>query len=104
MSIITIDGSEYQLRYSLRGLFVFEKITGRPYAGTSAFDLYVLFYACILAHNEDFSMEVKDFINVCDDDPRLIAVFRDVIEKRNVRDKVLLTGVDDDEKKKTQRK
>ena len=99
MRTVLINGVEYKLRYSLRGLFLFERIADHPYRGT-AFDLHILFYACLLESNEDFKMEMPEFIAACEDDPRLIDAFKGVMEERNARDRAIMTGADDVDVKK----
>lgn len=104
MQRITIKGVEYDLKYSIRGLFVFEKITGRSYADKDAesklFDIYLLFYSMLLVSNDHFSLEVSEFIEACDDDPCLMAWFNNVLMARIARDKAITEGGGNDIKKK----
>lgn len=73
---LTIKDKKYHIRYTIRGLFVFEKITGRPFKGEQLFDDYVLFYSFLLANNPEFDIAFDEFINECDASPCLYDAFR----------------------------
>lgn len=50
---ITINNIEYKLKYTLRSLFIYEKITDNQFTGKSLIDYYILFYSTLLANNSD---------------------------------------------------
>lgn len=46
MRTVTIKGVEYNLRYTLRALFIYEELKGEPYSGDKIINNYiVVFYA-----------------------------------------------------------
>ena len=45
MKLITIKNKEYKIKQTLRALFIFEQITGRPFEIKTMLDNYIFFYA-----------------------------------------------------------
>jgi hypothetical protein len=71
---ITINNTEYQLKYTVRALFIFEKISNKMFEGKTLTELYLLFYSILLANNNiDFTFD--DLINYCDEDLTLFTQF-----------------------------
>lgn len=68
---ITIGGNEYKIKYTLRGLFLWEQIMNRPFEIKTMLDTYTLYYAMLLANNGDDAPEWNDFIDALDNDPTL---------------------------------
>lgn len=66
---VTIKGQCYKVRYSLRALFIFEKMAGKPFELKTAFDFYIFYYSMLLANNPDCGLSFDDFIDCCDGDP-----------------------------------
>lgn len=98
MKKIEINGVEYTMKYSIRSLFVYEKITGHPYDGCKLVDLYTLMYAMLLCGNPNFDMEFDSLIDICDARPDIFKTFSDVMEEENRRQSALLP-VSDSKKK-----
>lgn len=101
---IKINGVEYKLKYTLRALFVFEKITGAAFAIESTLDYYILFYSVLLANNQDtFKLTFDEFIDICDNDSSLFFKFSNFlnkeIEMQNQFKKSNTNGEDDSKKK-----
>ena len=69
--MITINEKEYNLKYTLRALFIFERITNRQFSIESTLDQYLFFYCLILASNPDTQLTFDEFINACDEDKDL---------------------------------
>lgn len=69
---INIKDKEYKLKYTLRALFIFEQITGKPFAINTLLDNYVFYYSIILANNEE-TVDWDDFIDELDSNPKLLA-------------------------------
>lgn len=110
MKTIEIKGKTYNYKYSLRALFIFERITGRPFALNDTMDTFTFFYAMLLANNEDLSniLTFDEFIDECDNDATignemgdyLLSYFQNPLNKNDVEE-----GKEDDKsKKKSQRK
>lgn len=71
------------MKYTLRSLFVYEGLTGRPYEGKLLQDAYVLCYATLLACNPDrFSLTFDEFIIECDENPDIFSNFLQMLEER----------------------
>lgn len=68
---ITINGKEYKIRYTIRGLFLWEQIMNRPFEVKNLLDTYTLYYAMLLACNGDDAPEWNEFIDALDADPSL---------------------------------
>lgn len=110
MKTINIKGKDYNYKYSLRALFIFERITGRPFALNDTMDTFTFFYSMLLANNEDLSniLTFDEFIDECDEQPEignemgdyLLAYFQNPLNKNDVEG----NKEDDKSKKKSQRK
>ena len=44
---IDINGQEYKVKYSIRAMFIFEKLAGKLFKLESLMDWYVFYYAMI---------------------------------------------------------
>ena len=49
MEKITIKGTDYKLKYTIRAMFIYEQITGKPFGISTLLDNYIFFYSLILA-------------------------------------------------------
>ena len=78
---ITIRDNTYKVKYSIRALFVFEEITGKPFKLEKVLDFYILFYAMILANNPESNLLFNDFIDACDEDASLFASFQNYLNE-----------------------
>lgn len=96
-----INGKNYNLKYSLRSMFAFEEITGKPFEVKTLLDTYILAYACIIANQDNPSLEFNDFINYCDEHPEVIEEFNKFMSDELHRRELLKKKVT---KKKTQGK
>lgn len=80
---VTIDGREYEMRYTLRALFIYESLAGRPFDGRTLSDMYLLCYSTLLACNpEIFNMSFSEFIDFCDNDSTVFKEFSMVLADR----------------------
>ena len=57
MEKITIKGTDYKLKYTIRAMFIYEQITGKPFGISTLLDNYIFFYSMILANNPDNILE-----------------------------------------------
>ena len=96
-----ILGKNYEFKYSLRSMFVFEEITGKSFEVNTLLDTYILAYACIISNTENPSLEFNDFINYCDEHPEVIEEFNKFMTDELNRRELLKKKVT---KKKTQGK
>lgn len=74
--MITIKEKEYKLKYTIRALFIYEQILGKPFKFSGLYEEYMLFYCILLANNPDFDMTFDEFITMCDDEPKYFTEFR----------------------------
>lgn len=83
-----IKNQDYQLRYSLRSMFIWEHMMDKAFSIESLFDTYAFFYACILADESNPKLEFQELIDACDENPSLMTEFNDFMaeemEKRNL--------------------
>ena len=92
MKKVKINGQEYNVKYTIRALFYFEKITGKAFEIKTLQDNYILFYCMILANNPDNILEWEDFLDAVDNDPKLIEqltqINDDYLKKDNILNQV----------------
>lgn len=82
MKQIKINGTDYNIKYTIRSLFIFEQITGKSFKIESLLDNYLFFYSMILACNPDNVLSWDDFIDALDEDPMLLKNMNDVVEEQ----------------------
>lgn len=75
--MIKIKDTEYKLKYTLRALFIYERITGKSFKFEGLYSEYLLFFSTLVANNENFTMAFDEFIDICDEDPKLFNEFRE---------------------------
>lgn len=86
MKTIKIKGNDYKVKYSIRALFIFEQITGKPFEIKTLLDNYIFFYSMILANNKDNILDWNDFIDELDENPKLYAQISEIINEQNKKD------------------
>lgn len=86
MKEIEINGKNYKLKYTIRSLFIWEQITGKPFKIENMLDNYLFFYSMILANNRDDILSWDDYINAMDEDPMLFKRMSDIIEEQQKKD------------------
>lgn len=102
MKQITIKGKNYNLKYSLRALFIFEQITNRPFEIKTLLDNYIFFYSLILASNKDEDpLDWDEFIDALDESPNLLVEMNDIISKQQNVDKLINQDKEEGEQKKS---
>ena len=69
---ITIKDTTYKVKYSIRAMFVFEKLTGKIFNLENLMDWYIFYYSMILANNPECVLLFDDFIDECDSNPALV--------------------------------
>lgn len=74
--MIKIKDIEYKLKYTLRALFIYERITGKSFQFEGLYSEYLLFFSTLVANNENFTITFDEFIDICDEDPKLFNEFR----------------------------
>jgi hypothetical protein len=94
-----ILGKEYNLKFGLRSMFIFESITGNVFNIKTLFDEYVYFYACIMSDTNNPPLDFDAFIEYCDEHPELLKEFDDALLQESKRKELLST-----DKKKAKKK
>ena len=101
---IEIKGKEYKIKYTIRALFIFEQITGKPFRIENLLDNYIFLYSMILANNQDAEDLISwdEFIDALDSDPTLFNRINQTIEDKQEKDKIFAVEEDesDDPEKK----
>lgn len=100
MKLITIKNKEYKIKQTLRALFIFEQITGRPFEIKTMLDNYIFFYSVIIANNPDNILDWDDFIDALDESPNLLTEFTKLNQEQNKVD-TLFNSEDSKEEKKS---
>lgn len=102
MKKIKIKGKNYNIKYTIRALFIFEQITGKPFKIETLLDNYIFFYSMILANNQDKVIQWDDFIDALDNDPNLFGKINAAVEQQQKKDEIFNKedeGSDNQEKK-----
>lgn len=76
--MIRINDKDYEFKYSLRALFMWEELTGKPFEIVTLFDTYILCYCCLLVGSEN-SLDFNDFIDAADKNPDIIKEFNEYL-------------------------
>lgn len=95
MDTIKIGENTYNLKYTIRSLFLFEQITKKSFKIETLLDNYVFFYCLLLANNKDNVIDWDDFIDALDQDPTLFQRMSEIIAKQQKKNDLF---ADDDEK------
>ena len=88
MKTIKINDKEYKVKYTIRALFIYEQITGKPFAINTLLDNYLFFYCMILANNPDDVLEWDQFLNAIDNDPTLFSQINSTVEDSQKKDEL----------------
>lgn len=92
MNKITIKNKEYNVRYTVRALMLFEQILNKTFSIDNLTDQITFFYCLLLANNPDDTITYDEFIDALDDDSTILNQFQkflaDEAEKRNIYNKV----------------
>lgn len=94
-----ILGKEYNLKFGLRSMFIFETITGNIFNIKTVFDEYVYFYSCLMSDTNNPSLDFDAFIEYCDEHPELLKEFDNALLQETKRKELLST-----DKKKAKKK
>lgn len=97
----TINNKEYTVKYTIRALFIFERITGKSFGINSLLDNYLFFYSMILANNPDNPLSWDEFIDALDNDKTLLKQLSKVVEDYQKQDNIFDVSDDDSKEKKS---
>ena len=85
---ITINKKKYEVKYTIRAIFLFEQITKAPFEIKTITDSYIFFYCMLLANNPDNVIEWDEFIEALDNDKKLYEQLNKVMLKQQEKDKM----------------
>ena len=97
---ITIKEQTYKVKYSIRSLFIFEKLTGKTFTLETLIDQYIFFYSMILANNPECTLTFDQFIDECDEDFTLVTSLQKYITEVFAKQAQLNKAGEGDSKKK----
>lgn len=98
---VSINGVEYELKYSIRALFLWEQITGRSFEIKSTLDNYLFYYCIILASNKDKEpLDWNDFLNAIDENPRTLNPLVDLMQSVEKKNSLVEPEIEEGNKKK----
>lgn len=100
MKTVNINGKSYQIKQTVRSLFLWEQISGRSFEIKNTLDNYLYFYCLILANNKDCELDWDGFIDAIDADPNIIVEMTKAIADLSKLEKMFESGEDADGKKK----
>lgn len=100
MKTVNINGKDYQIKQTVRALFLWEQISGRSFEIKNTLDNYLYFYTLILANNKDCELDWDAFIDAIDNDPNIIVEMTKAIADLSKLEKMFESGEDADGKKK----
>ena len=100
MKTININGIDYNIKYTIRALFIFEQITGKPFKVETLLDNYIFFYSMILANNKENILDWDDFINALDNDPNLFQNMDELLSKESKQNALFNDSNTDEEEGK----
>lgn len=94
-----IDNKEYKIKMTLKALFAYEELTGKPFNPQTTMEMYMYFYCVILVNNPSFNMTFDDFINLNDEHPELFKEFQKIAMDYSRKVNQFTNGEIDDKKK-----
>ena len=104
MSKVTINGVEYTAKYSLRALFLYERMTGNNgFETKSTEDSFKFMYAMVKANNPDCTMSWDEFLDHVEEDPAIAVALSAILNQQVTEMNTLGTPKkegDEDTKKK----
>ena len=98
---VKINGNEYEVKYTIRSLFIFEQITEKSFSLDSTLDNYIFFYSMILANNSgEKPLSWDEFIDAIDSDPKLTTQLLNYITEYHASRRLLDHSSDDEKGEK----
>lgn len=88
MNTIKINGEEYVIKYTIRALFMWEQITGKPFKISTLLDNYIFFYCMLLANNKDKVLGWDTYLDALDNDTTLFGQMTEIVNKAEEEKKV----------------
>lgn len=96
---MTINNTEYKLKYTLRALFIYEQLTGKAFKLETITDEYIFFYCMLVANNPDMNLTFNELIEAIDEDMGIMLEFQDFLKKEMEKQQQFITNNTDAKKK-----
>lgn len=94
---VTIKEQEVELRYSMRSLFMYEKILGQ--FNPKTIEEFATFFYCVLSSsNKDLDLTFDEFIDFLDEDPSKITEFAEWLSNVMMKNNFLAGAAQSQEK------
>lgn len=100
MKTLKIKEKEYNFKYSIRALFLFEQITHKSFELKNLLDQYLFFYCLLLSSNEDDFLTWDEFIDALDNDPSLFESLTELLMETHKKEELFIKEEEDSKKKK----
>lgn len=100
MKTVNINGKDYQIKQTIRSLFLWEQIAGRPFEVKTTLDNYLYYYCLILANNKECDLDWDAFLDAIDNDPSIIIEITKALADLSKLEKMLDSGEKDNDGKK----
>lgn len=101
---LKIKGKEYKLAYTVRSMFLYEKITGKPFSVVTVTDQMLFFYCLILANNPDMKLSFQEFIDDIDNKEVDLKELQKFIAAEQAEDSKLVDEVSENNKDNSKKK
>lgn len=102
MKTIRINDKDYKVKFSLRALLIYEKISGKPFTAiTDITDEMVYLFSAMLAADSDLDMDFDQFLDAIDEDLSVLEQFHKLLIEDAKRRKVFAEDSEGDSKKKS---
>lgn len=102
---IQIGQKEYNLKYTIRALFLFERITKKPFTANNLEDQFIFFFCLILASNPDTELTFEEFIEAVDNgDLDVSEINKFVAEQQKKQEELAAKKTAESSKKKPSKK
>ena len=88
MNTIKINGEEYVIKYTIRALFMWENITGKPFKINTLLDNYIFFYCMLLAYHTYKVLDWDSYLDALDSDTTLFSQMTEIVNKAEEEKKV----------------
>lgn len=97
---ITINKKKYEIKYTIRAIFLFEQITKAAFELKTITDSYIFFYCMLLANNPDNILDWDDFVDALDNDKTLYDKLNQVMLKQQNTEKMFADDEDESDGEK----
>ncbi len=96
---VTIKEQEVELRYSMRALFTYERISGQTFNPKTLEDFCTFFYCVLCSSNKDLDLTFDEFIDeVIDPQPEMLNQFAEWLSNVMMKNSFLSGAAQSQEK------